>query len=71
MGRFRSLNESLITSTDKQILEVPGEKCLWSRREEGGCGGVQAPPLPSALLGLDEALLLLAHWLHLRVGWVA
>lgn len=31
---------------------------------------MQAPPPPSALLGLDEALLLLTHRLHLCVGWV-
>lgn len=57
-----------------------GEKSLWSRHEEGGGGlaqagggeaaGMRTPPPPSALLGLDEALLLLAHRLHLRVGRV-
>lgn len=36
------------------------------------CGGPPppSPPSPSALLRLDEALLLLAHGLHLRVGRV-
>lgn len=29
------------------------------------------PPPPSALLRLDETLLLVAHWLHLGVRWVA
>lgn len=77
MGRYGSLNESLCTlssSNYKQILEVPGEKSLWSRREEGwhrrGAVGMRTPPPPSALLRLDEALLLLSHRHHLRVGWV-
>lgn len=40
------------------------------RRSRGGKR--QTPPLtPSALLRLDEALLLVAHWLHLRVRRVA
>lgn len=50
MSRCHSLNKSLCTlssSTDKQILEAPGEKSPWRRKEEGwhktggqrgGCG---------------------------------
>lgn len=43
--------------------EVPVE------REEAGLLQ-EVPPPASALLGLDEALFFLAHWLHLCVGWV-
>lgn len=41
-------------------------------RGGGGVAGVNGrPPPPSALLRLDEAFLLVAHWLHLGVRRVA
>ena len=53
--RYDSLNESLCTPSSfdyRQIPEVPGEKSLWSRREEGwhrkegGLQGCGHPLLP-------------------------
>lgn len=74
MGRFRSLNESLCTLISRFLMRSPcaaGGRRAGTGGGEGGAAGMQTPPPPSALLGLDEAFLLLAHWLHLCVGWVA
>lgn len=73
MGRHLSLNKSLSAPAP---LEGSGEKFPWSGREEGrrrkrAARKPDAPTHPpSALLRLNEALLLLAHRFHLGVGRV-